>query len=156
MSYSAPMKQSSLLKSSVVAPVALLPLDVDYVEGGLTGADVILYGVAVSLFGGSHSDEVLEALSWVLLNRRAVGHALDPLQLPHRAPDDWIETTLNTRISPEVAHAVSIFARVVSGSVIEPVRGATRFHSHRETPSWAEQMDLRAIIGPYLFYAADR
>ena len=150
------MKQSSRLKSPVVASIALLPLDVDYVEGWFTGTDVILYGTAVSHFGGSHSDEVLEALSWVLLNRRGAGHALDPLLLPDGAPVDWIEGALKLSISPQAMRAVSIFASVVSGAVTDPVRGATRFHNHRESPSWADKMELRAVIGPYLFYAACR
>jgi len=38
------------------------------------------------------------------------------------------------------------------GGVDDPTDGATRFHCHDETPSWAENMDIRAIIGPYLFY----
>jgi len=150
------MKQSSLQKSPVVdLAVPRLPhlLDVGRVEGEFTGADLIYYGITVSQFGGADSDEVLEALSWVLLNRRGAGRGVDPLLLPEGASMDWIERAHTISISPHVARAISIFALVVSGAVIDPVRGATRFHGHRETPSWAEKMDLRAVIGPYLFYA---
>jgi len=150
------MKQSSLLKAPIVDPILPLPVNVGRCKGEFTGADLLFYGITVSQFGGSHSDEVLEALSWVLLNRRGAGQGLDPLLLPEGAATDWIESALNISISPHVARAISIFALVVSGAVIDPVRGATRFHGHRETPSWAEKMGLQAVIGPYLFYAVSR
>ncbi|MBL4864379.1 MAG: hypothetical protein JKY63_05760 [Rhodobiaceae bacterium] len=119
-----------------------------------TGADMLLYSAAVRHFGRGLSDEVLEALSWVFLNRRASGELQQASLLPEHASPDWRERQLADPIAPEDARVVAALARVLAGSVPDITCGATRFHCHHETPAWAECMDVRALIGPYLFYRA--
>ena len=117
-----------------------------------TGADMLLYGAAVRHFGGGLSDEVLEALSWVFLNRRASGEPHQASLQPEHASPDWKERQLADPIAPEDARVFAVLAHVLAGGAADPTCGATRFHCHHETPAWAECMDVRALIGPYLFY----
>lgn len=117
-----------------------------------TGADMLLYGAAVRHFGAGFSDEVLEALSWVFLNRRAGGEPQQALLQPEHASPDWMARQLAEPFSPEHARVFASLARVLAGGVADPTGGATRFHCHHETPAWAAHMEARALIGPYLFY----
>jgi hypothetical protein len=120
----------------------------------ICGMDLIVLAAAVAHFGRGLGDEVLTALSWVLLNRHALEHPADPA-IPTAGSNDWAESLLADPVERETARALAVFTRVVAGSIDDPTDGATRFHCHDETPTWAKGMDIRAIIGPYLFYAPD-
>ena len=115
---------------------------------------MLLYGAAVCHFGRGLSNEVLEALSWVFLNRRASGEPQQALLRPEQASPDWKERQLADPIAPEEARGFAALAHVLAGAVPDPTCGATRFHCHQETPAWAGHMEVRALIGPYLFYRA--
>ncbi len=60
---------------------------------------------------------------------------------------------LSDPLDQETARALAVFTQVLAGGVADPTGGASRFHCHDETPKWAAAMDIRAIVGPYLFYA---
>lgn len=117
-----------------------------------TGEDLILYGVAVAHFSHELNDEVREAISWVLLNRRARGDGDLPGFRPEGAGPEWKAGALCAPVGAETARAIAALSRVLAGSVPDPTRGATRFHCHQEDPAWAAAMEIRAAIGPYLFY----
>ncbi len=120
----------------------------------ICGMDLIVLAAAVAHFGRGLGEEVLAALSWVLLNRYALERPTDLANLTAGA-NEWAETLLADPIERETARALAVFTRVVAGSLDDPTDGATRFHCHGEAPTWAEGMGIRAIIGPYLFYAPD-
>ncbi len=120
----------------------------------ISGMELIVLAAAVAHFGRGLGEQVLVALSWVVLNRHAQEHAFE-LTNATAGANGWAESLLADPVERETARALAVFTRVVAGSVDDPTDGATRFHCHDETPTWAEGMDIRAIIGPYLFYAPD-
>ncbi len=127
----------------------------------ICGIDLMVLGAAVAHYGRGLDEDVLAALSWAFLNRRANGDggeigpaaASSPARSPARSPE-WAAALMGDPLEQETARALAVFARVVAGALADPTEGATRFHCHDETPSWAEDMDIRAVIGPYLFYAS--
>lgn len=125
----------------------------------ICGMDLMVLGAAVAHYGRGLDEDVLAALSWAFLNRRANGDGgeIAPVlaSSPARSPD-WAAALMGDPLDQETARALAVFARVVAGGVADPTEGATRFHCHDETPSWAEKMDIRAVIGPYLFYSDGR
>jgi len=123
----------------------------------ICGMDLMVLGAAVAHYGRGLDEDVLAALSWAFLNRRANGDGSEitpaAASAPARSPE-WAAALMGDPLEQETARALAVFARVVAGGVADPTEGATRFHCHDETPSWAENMDIRAVIGPYLFYAS--
>jgi hypothetical protein len=123
----------------------------------ICGMDLMVLGAAVAHYGRGLDEDVLAALSWAFLNRRAYedGTEIGPATaIPPASSPDWAAALMGDPLEPETARALAVFTRVVAGGVADPTAGATRFHCHDETPSWAEDMDIRAVIGPYLFYAS--
>ncbi len=119
----------------------------------MSGRDLIVLGAAVAHFGRGLSEDVLTALSWALLNRQSLGETTD-VDASALAAERWAAAVLSDPLEPETMRAMAVFAQVLAGGVADPTGGAIRFHCHDETPKWAEQMDIRAIVGPYLFYAS--
>jgi spore germination cell wall hydrolase CwlJ-like protein len=117
-----------------------------------TGAEIFHFGIAISQFGQGMTDDVLAALSWVFVHRKLAGQLPEALGPVECANVSGANGNFHAKLSPDTAHAISICASVIAGDILDPVMGATRFHNHYETPSWADKMDLCAIIGPYLFY----
>lgn len=123
----------------------------------ICGMDLMVLGAAVAHYGRGLDEDVLAALSWAFLNRRAYedGTEIGPATaVPPASSPDWAAALMGDPLEPETARALAVFTRVVAGGVGDPTAGATRFHCHDETPSWAEDMDIRAVIGPYLFYVS--
>ncbi|MCE7997396.1 MAG: hypothetical protein HEP70_00915 [Rhodobiaceae bacterium] len=118
----------------------------------ICGMDLMVLGAAVAHYGRGLDEDVLAALSWAFLNRRATGDGEEFGPAATSSPD-WAAALMGDPLKQETARALAVFTRVVAGCVSDPTEGATRFHCHDETPSWAEDMDIRAIVGPYLFYA---
>lgn len=135
----------------VKVPNTMIPLDnqeCHLAAPAICGMDLIVLAAAVAHFGRGLGEEVLVALSWTLLNR----HAFDA-DRAIAGTDDWAAALLADPVEQETARVLAVFTQVVAGAVDDPTNGATRFHCHDETPTWTETMDIRAVIGPYLFYA---
>eukprot|EP00435_Cladocopium_sp_Y103_P076946 s1_g685.t1 len=119
----------------------------------VSGRDLMVLGAAVTHFGRGLSEDVLTALSWAMLNRRSADDGTD-LEHSAQAAEHWATALLADPLDRETARALAVFAQVLTGGVADPTDGASRFHCHDETPKWAAEMDIRAIVGPYLFYAS--
>ncbi len=117
----------------------------------ICGRDLIVLGAAVAHFGRGLDNDVLTAISWALLNRRTQYTPDADGSVP--AAESWAAALLSDPLEQETAKALAAFTRVLAGGVADPTDGACRFHCHDETPKWADKMDIRAIVGPYLFYA---
>ncbi len=118
----------------------------------ICGQDLIVLGAAVAHFGRGLSEEVLSALSWALLNRRGLRDEAEPAPAGRMA-ERWAAALLADPLEQDTTRALAVFTRVLAGGIADPTDGSSRFHSHDETPTWAEHMEIRAIVGPYLFYA---
>ena len=143
--------------SLVKAPNTMIPMDNHETcptAPVICGRDLVFLAAAVAHFGRALGEDVLTALSWALLNRHALEHPAG-ITIPATGSNDWAESLLADPVERETARALAVFTRVAAGALDDPTDGATRFHCHDETPTWAENMDIRAIIGPYLFYAPD-
>ncbi len=121
-------------------------------QAALTTSDLFLHALAVARFGAGQAGEVLGALCWVFLNRRIWSQQANPIGTegePH-----WVQACLMDPLPLDLAHVISVCADVFAGRWTDPVGGATRFHHHCESPAWADEMELNAIIGSFLFYRA--
>lgn len=136
-------------------PSALSPMrnsDQPTARSVICGRDLIVLGAAVAHFGRGLGEEVLTAISWALLNRRS-RDGIHDLDGSAPAAESWATSLLCDPLEQETARALAVFTQVLAGGVTDPTDGACRFHCHDETPKWADHMDIRAIVGPYLFYA---
>ena len=150
MTQSAHMQFEMPDPSSALSPLRNLEPPVSGLP--VSGRDLMVLGAAVTHFGRGLSEDVLTALSWAMLNRRGADAGTD-MEHSAEAADRWASALLSDPLDQETARALAVFTRVLSGGVADPTDGASRFHCHDETPKWAAEMDIRAIVGPYLFYA---
>jgi len=143
--------QSEMLKPS--SPLSSMRnFDQSRVGSLICGRDLIVLGAAVAHFGRGLDEDVLAALSWAFLNRRGQGDGAD-IGPAAQAVESWASVLLSDPLEQETARALAVFTQVLAGGIADPTDGACRFHCHDETPKWADRMDIRAIVGPYLFYA---
>ncbi|MBG53485.1 MAG: hypothetical protein JJ939_10665 [Alphaproteobacteria bacterium] len=114
----------------------------------VTCRELIVYARAVDYFGRGQSAETLQALAWVLLNRRrSVG---DESAYARPMPGYLGEYD---QVDAHLARGLGAMAQALSPGATDPTCGSTRFHHHHECPGWAAHMQLQAIAGSYLFYS---
>ncbi|MAN63247.1 MAG: hypothetical protein CMI60_15015 [Parvibaculum sp.] len=150
MTRSLPVQTMMPNPSSALSPMR--NFDQPSVGSVICGRDLLVLGAAVAHFGRGLSEDVLAALSWALLNRRGLSEGAD-MGPAAQAAGSWASALLSDPLEQETARALAVFMQVLAGGVPDPIDGACRFHCHDETPKWADKMDIRAIVGPYLFYA---
>lgn len=121
---------------------------------------------------GAPTVPVLEALAGLLaalgkgetpLSRHAMGRAVVNRSLLTRAGS--VEALLAAVAATLAEHGVAAAPpgdfdlldamAVLAGLSGDPVRGATRFHHHRDAPPWADGRTPTALIGSFLYFRVD-
>ena len=107
----------------------------------------------VRIEAGKNSETDLIATAYAIYNRSLRRDNLDHIAFDRKSDNmgDFSSTCPETAVEP-CFKSLSIVAGVFAGLYEDPTNGATRFHRHDCCPSWAENMQPCALLGPYLYY----
>lgn len=96
------------------------------------------------------------AIAYTTRNRMERGGCLDDIITEARLTEVGQNSCQAACSAPDsILRSLSIVSGVFAGLYEDPTRGATRFHRHDETPSWAEGRPSNALLGPYIYYGEE-
>lgn len=93
------------------------------------------------------------AMAYATRNRIGKGGTLDDIIAEASLPERG-QNSCQTAVNPADSDlkSLSLVTGVFAGLYDDPTRGATRFHRHDRTPSWAQGRVPNALLGSYMYY----
>jgi hypothetical protein len=148
-------------------------------QSGLKNDELVRFAWTVWAAAGSETFDAQLAFAWAIQHRRqaarrfacrthsshphfgdgtlaaACRSALDDAEeAMHRGPCDMDRGPGAPPTDPTFYRSIAAACLVLSGEAADPIRGATRFHRHDQTPIWARPLEPVALIGQRFYYAS--